>query len=292
MFANIVRSQTVASAFVLVLVCGGASACSSSAVAPVAPGADASTDTPTSEVDAVPSETAPDARPGVTGSGKILGYASVYDPGKPLEGVAICVLDHAEIPCVKSDATGGFSLPGIPPGAEVSISFTTAGYYGILEVLHSPSTDFVVDLPSGYGMFTDAYEAAFFKSAGWTWPAPDKGVLHAHAWNTGTTTCTGVDKTTFAASTGVAPVYAIACASGVVDQNGPGTADPTLTATTTIGDAFFLAASGAIEVTATHPTLKCSQAAPPGWGFPSTKPGAVRAIVKAGHETVVIEQCK
>lgn len=222
----------------------------------------------------------------VAGSGLVVGYASPTGLVNPLEGVAVCVLDHSEIPCVMTDGAGQYALTGIPAGADVGISFTKTGYYGVVSATHSPSADF--HEPT-LGMFTDALEALFFQGAGWTYPASDKGVLHAHAQSAFNTDCTGLDQTTFAASTGVTPVYESACGDGGVS---PG-ADPTLTATTTNGNGDFLAAPGPIDVTAMHSTQNCVGSPFPGWGWASNanKPNTVSATVLAGHETVVALQC-
>jgi hypothetical protein len=123
-----------------------------------------------------------------------------------------------------TDGAGKYAIAGIPVGVDVAITFTKTGYYGVLLATHSPAADF--HLPTA-GMSTDAFEALFFQSAGWTYPAADKGVLHVHAQTTGNTACTGLDGTTFAASTGAAPVYESACGDAGVSTGG----DPTLTAT-------------------------------------------------------------
>jgi hypothetical protein len=235
---------------------------------------------------------------GVTGSGTALGYDGNLAMAKPIEGVAVCVLDHSEIPCVMTDGAGQFALPGIPPGADVAISFTKTGYYGEVEVTHSPTTDFHLGaFGSGPNeMFTDAYAAQFFQSAGWTYPSADKGVLFSKVAPVGLmNACMGVDKATLTASTGGTPVYGIACTVGG-DHNGPGTADPTLTTTSAIGEGFFLVAPGPIDLTAMHPTLKCNsvpiaQAPDPGAGWASAKPSTVSATVRAGYLTKVVQQC-
>ena len=271
-----------------------------------ASGADASADGPTSGPDAGAVDASGgdasgcDASPGaagVTGTGKALGYDSNLAMPTPIEGVAVCVLDHCEIPCVTSDSAGQFALPGIPPGADVAITFTKTGYYGALEVTHSPTTDFEL---GAYGsgpneMITLAYATQFFASAGWTYPSADKGVLFAKVAPPNLqNACTGLDQTALAAGSGGTPVYGIACAASLA-HDGPGTPDPALAATSAIGEGFFLAAPGPIDMTATHPTLNCSLApAPAGWsgaGWASTKPHTVSAILRAGYMTKVVQQC-
>jgi hypothetical protein len=268
-----------------------ASACSSSNGAS---GADASTDASASGADAAPGCDASPGAAGVTGSGQALSYGSDHDTSMPLEGVTACVLDHCEIPCVTSNSGGFFSLPGIPPGADVAITYTKAGYYSVLEATHSPTTDFALgNFGTGPSeMMTDAYAAQFFTSAGWTNPAADKGVVFVKVF-TGASlmrSCTGLDQATLSASSGGTPVYGAATCTGTLDHNGAGTADPSLTATSAVGEGFFLAPPGAIDVTATHAALSCGSAFN-GAGWASSKPGTVSATVRAGYITKVVQQC-
>jgi hypothetical protein len=229
----------------------------------------------------VPETGAPEV---VRGSGVVFGYTSTTDPGTPLLGVAVCVADHPEIACVATDARGLFIVPGLPANADVALSFTQTGYYGIVLPTHTPAVDFRTNAEFSEGLVVEALWAQFFKTAGWTYPDPAQGVLHVHASKPGGDLCHGAAMTTFTTSTAVPPVYANTCVGG------PGTADPTLTAATIIGDAFFLAAPGPIDVTATNPTLTCGSAEN-GWGWTSTRPGTGSGVVVAGHETVVYLGC-
>jgi hypothetical protein len=257
-------------------------------------GADASADAAASGADAGAGCDASAGAAGVTGSGHAIGYGSDHDTAHPLEGVTVCVVDHCEIPCVTSDSTGFFSLPGIPPGTDVAITYTKAGYYGALEATHSPTTDFQLG-SFGTGpseMMTDAYAAQFFTSAGWTSAAVDKGVVFVKLF-TGASlmrSCTGLDQATLMASTGGTPVYGIATCTGALDHNGAGTADPSLTATSAVGEGFFLASPGPIDVTAAHAALSCGSAFN-GAGWASSKASTVSAIVRAGFVTKVVQQC-
>jgi hypothetical protein len=224
----------------------------------------------------------------LTATGTVGGVASVTDPGKPLQGVAVCVLDHPDIPCVMTDGAGQYALPGVPPDADVGISFTKAGYFGELWATHTSSATLKAD---NY-LFTDAFQAQWFQSAGWTYPAAGKGTLSVHAQRMGGgNNCDGLDQTTVAAATGETPVYAKAW-SGCADGGVPTFLDPTLTSTTTSGNAVFLAAPGLVDLTAMHSTLTCVSSTYPGeGGWASTSPSTLKAPVRGGYDTTVVFQC-
>ncbi len=226
-----------------------------------------------------------DAAPAtVTASGAVVSKGGSTNPIVPLQGVSVCVIDHAEIACVTTNAAGKFSLRGIPPSSDVGMSFTRSGYYGVVSLTHTVSSDFVAPTAS---MSTDAVEAQVFAAAGWTYPADNMGILRAHAQGAGKTDCDGLDQTAFTASTAATPVYEAACSDGGA-LPGP---DPTFTATTTSGTGYFLLPSGSVDVTASHSNLLCSVSPFSGWGWASSKTNTASAVVLAGHETIVALQC-
>src|ERR1051325_296540 len=45
-----------------------------------------------------------------------------------IEGVDICVHEHADIPCVKTDKDGFFDLPGLPRDTALNVTFAKTGY--------------------------------------------------------------------------------------------------------------------------------------------------------------------
>ncbi|MGH7437597.1 MAG: hypothetical protein ACRENE_18115 [Polyangiaceae bacterium] len=222
----------------------------------------------------------------ITISGAVVGVgASATDPITPLDGVMTCVVGHTEIPCVTTDAAGKFALPKMAPASDVGVSFTRTGYYGVVLLAHAGTADLA--LPTA-NLSTDAAASAFFLAAGWTYPSADLGVLHVHVQGGGQTSCDGIGQTTLSASTGATPVYEKTCA----DPTTPGGPDPTLTATTTSGNGDFLVSPGSVQATSTSTTLLCDLSPFAGWGWASTTADSVRAMIVAGHETLVALQCK
>jgi hypothetical protein len=219
-------------------------------------------------------------------TGAVVGLGgSATNPIAPLEGVTVCVVVPSGIPCETTDAAGTFTLAKLAPDGDVGVSFTKTGYYGVVLLAHAGATD--LHLPTA-NLSTDATESAFFQAAGWTYPSADQGVLHVHVQGAGQTSCDGLGQITLTASTNATPVYEKTCA----DANTPGGPDPTLTATTTSGNGDFLVAPGSVDATSTVSTLLCDVAPFPGWGWSATGASSVRALVVAGHETLVALQCK
>jgi hypothetical protein len=219
-------------------------------------------------------------------TGAVVGLGgSATNPITPLDGVMVCVVEHSEIPCATTDAAGTFTLAKLAADTDVGVSFTRTGYYGVVLLAHTGDAD--LHLPTA-NMSTDAAEAAFFQAAGWTYPSAEQGILHVHVQGAGQTSCDGLGQNTITASTGATPVYEKTCA----DANTPGGPDPALSATTTSGNADFLVAAGTVDATNPSSTLLCDVAPFPGWGWTATGTSSVRALVVAGHETLVALQCK
>ena len=219
-------------------------------------------------------------------TGAVVGVGgSATDPITPLDGVTVCVVQHSEIPCVTTDASGAFTVAKVSPGENLGFSFTKTGYYGVVLLAHTGTAD--LKLPTA-NMSTDAAETALFQAAGWTYPSADQGILHVHVEGAGQTSCDGLGQNTLTASSGATAVYEKTCA----DANTPGGPDPTLTATTTSGNADFMVGPGSVAATDTTSNLLCDLAPFPGWGWSATQAGSVSALVVAGHETLVAMQCR
>src|ERR1051325_10607769 len=58
-----------------------------------------------------------------------------------IEGVDICVHEHADIPCVKTDKDGFFDLPGLPRDTALNVTFEKTGYVPVLKSIETSNID-------------------------------------------------------------------------------------------------------------------------------------------------------
>ncbi len=57
-----------------------------------------------------------------------------------VEGLQVCVYQNSAIPCVMTDATGTFTIGGLPPRTNVVLSLNKTGYQPLLESIQTAST--------------------------------------------------------------------------------------------------------------------------------------------------------
>ena len=79
-----------------------------------------------------------DPRQAGTGNGD----GGVSDAGLPgVSGAKVCVYQMASIPCTTTDANGAFTLAGLPPLADLAITFDKDGYRPIAQAIETASID-------------------------------------------------------------------------------------------------------------------------------------------------------
>jgi hypothetical protein len=57
-----------------------------------------------------------------------------------VEGLQVCVYQNSAIPCVTTDATGTFTIGGLPPLTSIVLSINKTGYQPLLEAIQTAST--------------------------------------------------------------------------------------------------------------------------------------------------------
>jgi hypothetical protein len=195
-----------------------------------------------------------------------------------LSSVQICVDQHPEIACATSDSQGAFSL-SVPANAEVAVTLAKPGYAGIVVPLVTSTQDqeeWEIGLP------TSSSTAGFYSGfTGATYPDTTRGFLSVYVTQ-GTSSQTGRANVvpSMSPSSGEGPIYAGTSLT---------MADPTLQATSSVGNARFANVSpGIVEVTLGPSTLTCT-ANFGGWSAPDAN--AVRVPIVAGFETHVGLAC-
>ena len=74
----------------------------------------------------------------------------------PLSGAQVCVYGHASVPCVTTDASGKYALPGVPTGKPLYLSYTKTGFRSMLYGV-TPTAGQNVNAPA---IFLDGMAAA------------------------------------------------------------------------------------------------------------------------------------
>ncbi|HMR76843.1 MAG TPA: hypothetical protein PKD61_17095 [Polyangiaceae bacterium] len=242
---------------------------------------------------------------GAGGGGPTISYSGTFTEfaligtGAPLADAEFCVLEHPEIPCVKTGADGKYLLDGVPANAELAITATKAGFQGNLVLAVSGDVDQVVD---GF-MINNSLAQIVYAGSGFSWPLNNEGsllagVFHkvpkagpadagagdasasdggsADAGGAGAggadagTKNEGLDGATFSVTpaSGKGPVYLSA----------GGTPDQGATETSTQGFSLFgNLPPGEYEVTVNHPTKNCGIDL---LGWPGSKKNAARVRVQ------------
>lgn len=155
-------------------------------------------------------------------------YENGYGPdGKtvPIVNAEICVLDHPEISCVRSDVDGKYALtvPHFPPSAVVAVVLEAEGHLGTVRPAGEGWW------PGGTFLRSDQGAAALFGKAGFTYPARGTGFVSFRLFQG------GVAQGAVGATVTLTPPSA----KGPIYLSPAGEPDPALTAVSANGGVLF-----------------------------------------------------
>jgi hypothetical protein len=211
------------------------------------------------------------------------GDASTGAVATPLAGVNVCAYQMASIPCVTTDATGVFVLPGLPSATPVALTIDKDGYRSLIApVLMTASHDETAE-PISMTKTTDP-DPPIGKAIDWT----GKGQVEFFVLGQGAILVDAGPEgdpgavVTLAPMSGDGPFF-------VTDQNTFDASAKTLI--DALGAAYNLPA-GSYSLTFADATHDCEPivAGFGGWGYP----GAMHAVtfpIVAGYTTIVGEYC-
>ena len=189
------------------------------------------------------------------------GIVTDFGSPDPLPGIEVCVFGE-DIPCATTDATGGYTLDGVPV-AEGAIEFSGAGRFPSLFWGEGPMEDQTLN----YNLLSTL--AANVLAAVLGAPIDDElGHLAIAVADGEGALLSGV-------------TFTMTPDSGAVGYLTTDGIDPDLTATSEVGFAGWLNVDiGEVEITASHPTLTCV----PGPGaLVGATPDALRIDITAGY---------
>jgi len=192
-----------------------------------------------------------------------------------LSSVQICVDQHPEIACETTDSAGAFTMM-VPANAEIAVTLAKPGYAGIVVPIVTSTLD---ETQWEIGLPTSSSTASFY---GATYPDSAHGFLSLYT-NPAANAQEGEAGVvpSMSPSSGEGPLYA-----GTSLQ----TPDPTLQATSSVGNARFAGvAPGTVELTLGPSTLTCTPTFG-GWSAPVAN--AARVPILAGFETHVGFSCQ
>lgn len=189
------------------------------------------------------------------------GIVTDFGTPDPLEGMDVCVFGQPGIPCATTDATGAYTLMGVPV-AEGAIEFTGPSRFPSLFWGEGPMEDQVLD----YNLLSTLAAAVLALSLG---EEIDDSLGHLAL------AATDADGLAAGVSFTMTP------SSGAIGYLTPKGIDPMLTETSQVGFAGWLNVDvGEVEITASHPTLTCV----PGPGaLVGATPDALRIDITAGY---------
>lgn len=188
--------------------------------------------------------------------------------GTPVSGANICIIDHADIPCVMTDTQGAFDI-AMPAKAETGLTLAKAGFAGVLVPIVTSDQDI-----SGYviGLPASSEVAGYYQAGGETFPQVGKGFLAVYTSSGNTQN--GKDGVAATLTPSSPPLYA----------NTSGTPDATLLATSTRGFVKFGDLTpGVVEVVLTANALCDTNFG----GWPSKQAHGARMPIVEGFETHV-----
>jgi hypothetical protein len=174
-----------------------------------------------------------------------------------LSGVAVCAYGNTSVPCATTDASGKYTLTGVPSGALVYLSYAKTGYgptlYGV-----TPTAGQTVSAPA---IFMDSTAVAdSWGTEGGAPPDPTKGTILFGALTGGPSTSPiheVFDGTEYFYLSGYTVTISPAATAGPVYTSASWAPDPPLTSSSTAGWGFFTALPGDYTLTFTHPSLTC-----------------------------------
>jgi hypothetical protein len=174
-----------------------------------------------------------------------------------LSGVAVCVYGNTSVPCVTTDASGKYTLAGVPSGALVYLSYSKTGYgptlYGV-----TPTAGPTVSAPAIF-LDTTAVDDSWGTEGGVP-PDPTKGTIDFGALVAGPSTSPIHEVfggTEYFYLSGYTVTISPAATAGPVYTSASWAPDPSLTSSSTAGWGFFTAPPGDYTLTFTHPSMTC-----------------------------------
>jgi hypothetical protein len=206
----------------------------------------------------------------------------------PVSGAKVCIYQMATIPCATTDATGHFTLTGLPLGSQLLMTVDKAGYRSVAEPIVTPGADAGV---AEIAVTTGAIGMALVSDAAppvgaaidWT----TTGQIQFFALGTG-------------AITGVGPVGAPGTTVTMAPMSGVGpaflTADNTFDASATtlidVVGAFYNVAPGSYTLTMNGPGVDCEPITAPvtAYGYPGAAHQVTLPVI-AGYTTTGGEYC-
>jgi hypothetical protein len=198
----------------------------------------------------------------------------------PLSGAQVCIAQHSEIPCAKTDDSGNYTI-AVPPQPttgelDFAVVVTAAGHLGETNLLRwSSPLEYWTTVES---LWSDAFAAPWAASAGFTYPANGTAFIEGAVY--GATPLASPDR--------AGATVTLTPASGkVVYYDANGIPDPALTATSNGGAfAFGNVTPGTYTFTVTNGTKTCTDPATDGNNsWPSTTPNSLSLYV-AGNTIV------
>jgi hypothetical protein len=202
--------------------------------------------------------------------------------GAPIAGAKVCILDHAELPCVMSDATGAYTmtLPHLTSNfLPIAMNVTAPGHLGFTGLLNEATTQLawfsMVKLQDDASAMTE-----LATQAGFTYPAAGNGFVVLTISNAAGPIVG--ETATLAPGSGSGPVY--------FDDSG--VPAPALTSTSSNGTVVFGDVTPGkiqIKVTGTDPTCSPMFLASNAWADPS--PHAIDGEVAADSATQMFVIC-
>jgi len=203
--------------------------------------------------------------------------ASPTTPPPPIEGVDICVHEHDEIPCVKTDKDGFFDLAGLPRDTALNITFKKTGFIPTLKSIETSNTD--IDA-SGNPPINMIVEGAPPTDLGFT-VDPTKGILSFFV--------IGPAEAGFGPLPGSTATLSPKAGNGpIYFGETPNSYDVNAKATYSFGGNFYNLDEGDYKVTFTAPPGNdCAGISFPfsGWGVPVANEPAIMAKVLPGYIT-------
>lgn len=218
--------------------------------------------------------------PGVTLSGTVVEFGT-NGPPPPLEGASVCVIARADIPCVLSDATGAFELPGAPRGVETGFVVSKSGYLSVARIGRNTSAPTTMKVGTT-SLASAATAQAFATAAGFTYPTAGTSLVYVAAVTPGDNGYVGLAGATISLT--------VPFAKGPVFVQEGGAPDPKATTTTTDGGAYFSGVSpGPFEAVVTAPGKLCANAV---GGWASTTTGHLAGVALADTLTAISISCE
>ncbi len=195
----------------------------------------------------------------------------------PLADVEVCAADRSDVPCVRTDAKGEYTLSRLPAKTDVAVTYSKPGYHGAVVEFTSPPISGVMFISLG----SDATIDKVARAAALDWPSPTTGVIVFRASGGGQGAPLPDVSARMTPAAGKGAVFAAAGDAGA-------SIDPSLAKTSIEGWGLFgNVPVGHVELTFTHPARSCTRN---NKGWPSTT-ATMRARVFANRVVYLFITC-